>query len=73
MASVYIRSPRYAEVIFERIYTLAAFRGLRPFDPFTSDCMALISWHALEIQITVLLRERKNGKQATRVGPPGRE
>ena len=28
MVSVYIRSPRYAEVIFERIYTLAAFKGL---------------------------------------------
>ena len=28
MVSVYIRSPRYAKVIFERIYTLAAFKGL---------------------------------------------
>ena len=34
MVSVYIRLPRYAEVIFERIYTLAAFKGLRaPYGP----------------------------------------
>ena len=29
MVSVYIRSLRYAEVIFERIYTLAALKGLK--------------------------------------------
>ena len=51
MVSVYIRSPRYAEVIFDRIYTLAAFKGLRkehvnrfaPGTPKNKECKSVIA------------------------------